>query len=258
MTHVPVEASEIERFTPPALANIENPPVFRLSAGTRRDLLLYNRRREEEDAQSYGVDDIRAEVLRGLREGWTEEGYAKYEPLLKEYWAASDDHGKAMLKLPEDQQTPFVPPNAELTEADMDEISDQISNFWKPLRKMTAQNRTAGQITPAILCSVIIAGWKNLDVPFERQGGKISVETTFAVQEALRGLEVQHLGDNAPPRAFGELYAACVRRLYLPEEVAKNSASPSMSDTTQAPSSNGTESSNGTSTANSTEPTPQA
>jgi hypothetical protein len=245
MTHIPLEAGDIERFTPPTLANIENPPVFRLRVGTRRDRELLSRRFIEEGQSSHSLDDIRAEMMRGMKEGWSEDDYNHWQPMITDYWAAEEDWVKENEDVAEADRQPFIFDG--LTRDDLQTLSKEITAFWKPLRAMAADNYAAGETGPVILASIIIDGWQNFPVPFQREGGKISVDTSWMIKDALDDMESALGGGEVLGMAFQALALACSKRLYLPKEDEKNSSPPSTSEQTQDGLETGKGSTNGSS-----------
>jgi hypothetical protein len=241
----PHEASEIERFTPASLADIENPPIFRLRAASRRERRRYDSLLIEEGLRRHDQEAMRAEILRGLRALSSDDEFEIWEPNLKQHWDAVDDWAKENATKSEDDREHFEAPGP--SEDEISTVTRGIHENWRPLRKMAAENVAFSRDAPALMLGVVISGWSNLDTPFSSREGILSLDTIDGVDTALAKLE----RDLGKPEgiAFVELYVACTNRLFLSKEVEKNFSSPPPSLTNPQSSTTGTASEAGTSKA---------
>lgn len=248
MASVPYEASEIERFTPASLASIENPPSFRLRAASRRERRRYDRLLIEEGLRRHDKEDMREEVIRGLRALTSDDEFEAWELNLRQYWEAVDaweeEHqGKAAEDIPT-----FEAPGPD--EAAIAEVTRGIHENWPRLRKMAADNLMFSREAPALLISIIVSGWSGLDTPFASREGVLPLETVDRIDTDLAALEKANGMDEG--KAFVELYVAATNRMFLSEQTEKNSSSPPPSPTDQPTMTTGPESANGTSKASAT------
>ncbi|EQA97277.1 hypothetical protein [Sphingobium sp. HDIP04] len=245
MASVPYEASEIHRFTPDALANIENPPVFRLRAVSRRERRRYDRLMIEEGLRLHDREAMRAETLRGLRALSSDDEFETWEPLLRQHWDARDEWEEEHRGKPIDDIPDFTCPGP--SDEEISTVTRGIHENWPPLRKLAADNVIFNREAPALLISVVLAGWSGIATPFSSREGVLSLDTVEALDADLTELEKA----NGLPegKAFVELYVEASNRMFLSKEAEKNSLSPPPSPTDQPTSTTGTESQNGTSTA---------
>lgn len=255
MAQTPYEASEIQRFTPASLAHLENPPVFRLRAVSRRERRRYDRLMIEEGLRRHGQEAMRDEMIRGLRALSSDDEFERWEAALRQHWDALADHAEEHKDTPPDEVPDFVPPGP--SEDEISTVTRGIHENWAPLRKMAADNVVFNREAPALLISVVVSGWSNLRTPFAMQEGALPLDTIDALDNDVAKLEE----DNglSPGTAFVELYVAATNRMFLSSDAEKNSSSPAPSDIDQQTSTTGTESTSGTSKAlASSEPTPAA
>ena len=244
MASIPYEASEILRFTPASLAEIDNPPVFRLRAASRRERRRYDRLMIEEGLRRHDKEAMRAELLRGLRELSSDDEFETWEVLLRQHWDARDEYDEALSG--EEAETPeFTPPGP--SEEEIARVMRGIHENWAPLRKMAADNLIFNREAPALLISVVLAGWSRISTPFASREGSIPLDTIDALDRDLAQLEKDH--DLKQGQAFVQLYIEATSRMFLSKEAEKNSSSPAPSPTGQPISNSGAESTAGTSKA---------
>lgn len=253
MASVPYEASEIERFTPASLAHLENPPVFRLRAVSRRERRRYDRLMIEEGLRRHGQDAMRDEMIRGLRALSSDDEFERWEAALREHWEALADFANEHKDLPADEIPEFVPPGP--SEDEVSTVTRGIHENWGPLRKMAADNVIFNREAPALLISVVLSGWSGIVTPFVSREGAIPLDTIDVLDQDIAKLE--QANGLSPGAAFVELYVAATNRMFLSSDAEKNSSSPAPSDTDQQTSTTGTASIPGTSKASAnSEPTP--
>lgn len=244
MASIPYEASEILRFTPASLAVIDTPPVFRLRAASRRERRRYDRLMIEEGLRRHDKEAMRAELLRGLRELSSDDEFETWEHLLRQHWDARDEYDAA-LSGKEADAPEFTPPGP--SEEEIARVMRGIHENWAPLRKMAADNLIFNREAPALLISVVLAGWSGISTPFASREGSIPLDTIDALDRDLAQLETDH--DLKPGQAFVQLYIEATNRMFLSKEAEKNSSSPAPSPTGQPISNSGAESTAGTSKA---------
>jgi hypothetical protein len=249
----PYEAGEIERFTPASLANLENPPVFRLRAASRRERRRYDRLLIEEGLRRHDKEALREELIRGLSALSSPDEVERWEPLLRQHWEAKDEFDKEDRDAEDGEPVTFVPPGP--SEDEIQTITRGIHENWAQLRKLAADNLIFNREAPALLISVVLSGWSGLSTPFASREGTIPLDTMDKLDSDLTALEEEH--GLKPGTAFVELYIAATNRMFLSADAEKNSSSPAPSPTDQQPSTNGPASTAGTSTASAiSEPTP--
>jgi hypothetical protein len=222
---IPLEASETLAFTPPSLAQMDSPPVLVIRTATTREKRFHLRLMREESLRSHGKESLRAEILTGLKALWSPEAFAEHEPTIKTYWAALDNH-ELNLKLDPETVWQYDPD----IERAVDELVERVRDAWPPLGRMLADNADTADMAFPLLIAVMLKSWKNLDARFEMDRGYLTLDSVDAVRVALERIEK---AEGVPKgSAFAELAIACSQRMYLAEEEAKNSASPSPSDST--------------------------
>lgn len=235
---IPLEAGEAFTFTPPALANLDNPPRFTLRTPTPREKRHLMRQHREEGVRTHDVAAMREETLRGLEALWDRETFEQHSPVLKAFWEAQDDFAKQIPDLraeavkagqnPDDIKFEYDP---ELERACFD-LQKQVAEAHKPLRKMHADNADFSEMHPVIFVSVMLQKWTGIDVRREVERGYLTVSCVQELSEALEKFE-DEIGLEKGT-SFGEIYAAAVTRMYLGQEEAKNFVSPSPSETSPA------------------------
>lgn len=238
---IPLEASEELVFTPKSFSDLSDAPSFVLRAATTRDKRYHRRLHLEEGIIFHGSDRIREEILVGLKSLWSPETYEQSVETLKAYWAAQDDYQQqaslhAKGQAGKDNPEPFPPfeYDKEIGAA-CDELIRKVTEAWRPIRQMVADNADFGELTAPAMVAVVVKSWKNLSVRATRERGYLTLSGAQAIEEALADLEKKH--GIEPGSAWTELFVACTKRMYLDEEEAKNSASPSPSEMTPAASS---------------------
>lgn len=225
MTTYPYEAGEAERFVPPSLAHLDNPPTFWLRQGTPREKRRQRRMMDEEGLRTHDQASLRDEMLRGMKELFSAEDYAAWQPKAKEYWDAQDAFAEEHKNTPPDDVPDFVFDD----ELVLIEVLNQVGKDWRPVRIMTADNREANRMIPDVVNSVIIARFENIDVEPVFYAGFLTMDCAAELTEALEALEID---DPAKVSPALELRAECLMRLYLGKGREKNSSSPPPSSAT--------------------------
>lgn len=236
MANVPLEASDIKRFTPRSLANLPSPPVFLLRAGNRRDRQRYQAILLEEGLKQHSLDRQRAETLVGLQNLWSAEDYEANEGRLKAYWDAIDQWGRTNKGNPTPE--PFVHPDT----GPVTELITRITDAWPPLRKLSADNLVFQAEAPNVLVSIVLVGWTGINLPYRRESGIAPLDLLEQLENELMELENAHdtvEGLGRPGTAFLELCAEAGGRLFLTKEQEKNSQSPPQSSPTRSTSKTG-------------------
>ena len=245
MTSIPLEAG-VAKFVPPSLKNLVPPPTFRLHTAGRREKARYQVLLIEEGLQFHGSDAMRDELMRGMAKRFDEETFATFEPRVRAYWDALDQHDRKVKALIEDWQIARAAaldagndvPDMELPrfenpdQAVMDELIGKLERNWRPVCSMAADNAMFRKESPRILLSVLLTGWENLGVKFALDNGIVPLETIDLIEEELKAVEeqaVETVEGITPGSAFNELLYQAMRSLTLSEDESKNSASPSRS-----------------------------
>ena len=254
MTRFPYEAGVIE-FTPDSLKNLVEPPKFLIRTSTPRDRQRVNRIIMEEGLRQHSVADMREEMLRGIKAGWSDELFAEYEGRIRGYWDAADQHQRDMEGV--EDPVPFDHPDREA----MDRLIDDVRANWKPLRVMIADIVDFNAGFPDVIVSVLMKGWRNLDVTYRREQDVVPLTTMMEVRDALAAIEDEHKdkvdGVGAPGTAYAELASKCTGMIFVTETEEKNSESPSLSSATPSTSNEaGKAQADGSSTAKNTTETP--
>lgn len=238
--HIPVEASDTLAFTPECLKTLKNPPSFVLRALGTRDERYLRRLYIQEGLTSHGMEEIRAEILKGLQALWTPEVYAEQSPHVTDYWEAADQHAltvRALMKEepdiePDDARLTFVY-DAEIERAVTDLIT-RVEKSWPPLLRLYADNAEFNEESMVVLIAVAVESWTGLDAPFDLDGGYLTIDSATRIKKALRKLEKAN--GLIEGWAWAQLTMECGRRMRLDEEEAGNSASPSPSNESPEPS----------------------
>jgi hypothetical protein len=82
--------SEIEPFTPPSLANLAVPPVFKLRPADGREFRKYQYVMRAEGLDYHSKEDFRAEMVRALGKLYSPEQAQAAEGRLRTFWAMLD------------------------------------------------------------------------------------------------------------------------------------------------------------------------
>lgn len=257
----PHDKNDIRLFTPEALRELPNPPVFHLRAGTVRDKNQFTRLLIEEGAQSYGVEDMREEIITGLKELGGDDAFSEWEPRIKGLWEALDSHEKEVEEAikagsenPDD--APDMPPFVYEDEAAVAAVLQSIEDNWRPVRKMKADNIMANRMQPIIMAQVIITKVDNLDAKLVKEGKYLTFECAGEIRDELQNLARLHGAD--ANEVITELNREVLQRLFTPKSAEKNSVSPSPSSSDQSSLKAGTAERIGTSTDSETSsPTPE-
>lgn len=220
---IPLEASETLVFSPDAFAAVDNPPTFTLRTPTTRDKRFQRRLLNEEGAAQHSREDMRAEMLRGLKELWGEEQFNDHAPKLEEFWRYSDDFAQQS----KDDPDLAWEMDAALEAACM-QLENDVAQAWRPLAIMKADNAWAAEANALALVAVSVKSWAGLDVPIALERGYLSVDTAAKVRDALLKLSVK-TGLKEPGAAWSQLFIAALKRMYLDADTEGNSdaASPS-------------------------------
>lgn len=212
---IPVEASEMEAFTPPALANLPTPPEFLLRPATERELRQYQYAVRCEGLQHHDKETLRAEMLRALEALWLPEAFETNAARLRSYWALTDQGGE---------------PDPAETEA-VERLAGDVTRAWRPLAVMLADNMRFAEETLRIVASMFVSGWNHVAVPYGREAGRVPLARIDALDDWLRQTETDARqngieGVAQPGTAFIQLCNACYRRMGLTKDQEKNSSSP--------------------------------
>lgn len=227
MTTYPLEAGEAEEFVPASLAELPNAPKFFLRWGTPREKEQQRRVMDEEGASLWADDAMRAELLRGMKELFSDEDFATWEPLAKSWWDAVDVHHKETQGLPADEREEFVFEGQEL----IVETLEQLSRDWRPFRVMQADNNQYQRILGPAIASVIIERFEGIEAPARKRGRYLSYDSILTMFDRLDKFGREHAPSSAV-RPSQELQVECLKRLYLDKDAEKNFASPAPSDQT--------------------------
>ena len=230
---IPLEASETLSFTIKSLASLgDAAPRFTLRTPTPRDKRFHQRLNNEEGLRHHSPEAIRAEVLTGLKALWTPEQYAEHAPRIEAYWAELEDF---QLQLRDDPELEWSY-DADIERA-INGLIQKVGQSWRPLRSMIADNAEFSDMSFVLMVALIVKDFAGLSLkaPRELDRGYLTVDTAFAIRDALWALEDKH--GLTKGSAWLELAAACTSRMYLDEDEEKNSESPSPSKTPPAPSS---------------------
>lgn len=215
---IPVEASEIEHFTPASLKEKmgDDAPVFRLRAPSERHLRQWQRMCGYDGLESFSMAQFDAEKRKAIPVLWPDEARAR------EYADQFD-----MLAAKRGQGMELTPEELAWSE----QLDDQLFANWPRLREMETLANEYMTYAPRHAIAVYCAGWSNLDAPCAIEGGIVTAASVRKARKALMTLGEEHYpGQGSLP--FIELYAAAMRRLSLDEDEEKNSPAPSQPSTT--------------------------
>lgn len=225
MTSVPLEAGVVE-YTPPSLENLPCPPVFLLRTPDRRTKTRYTSLLIEENLRLFDKTKIRAEILRGLEALWDADTFAGFEPRVRAFWDAADQHEADQATLAVDDRTAFEHPDTTA----MNDLVKRVQDAWQPLRAMIAANAAFHQDSPLHLLRLILTGWRGIDVKMARTDGMVTLDTLDALEAKIQSIEMEakDTADGVEPGlAFTQLCLEGFNMMQLSEGEAKNSASPS-------------------------------
>lgn len=234
MTRYPVEASEIQRYTPESLANLPSPPVFLIKPATRREKRLHQRLILESGLSRHTDASIREEMIRGLAELWSPDQFAEYEPRIRDYWNALDQWLARVAKLPPEERIKEVFEHPD--QVAVDEVISRIYKIWQPLLVMVADNIEFREQAPMLTLSCMLTGWEHVGTPFVLTGNFVPLDTIEDIADWLGKLEADHQdieGVQASGTAFAQLTLETGKALMLSEEERKNFDSPSPTPSSQ-------------------------
>lgn len=234
MTKYPAEGGELVEYTPDSLANLPVPPKFFLRPVTERDRRRLRKLMLQEGIRTHDIARLREETLTGLRELWSEEVYAEQEGRLRAFWDAYDQYELEQEGKQISERDPFEHPDL----VNMHELSERITRAWPPLLRMAADNDEWDDTWPKLIASITIAGWRNLDVRYERVEGVVDLGCLSEMKAALDAIEEQAIADQIEGvigvgMASAELILRCSRLFSVGKAEEKNSVSPSKSSTTR-------------------------
>ncbi|MBB4859631.1 hypothetical protein HNO88_002960 [Novosphingobium chloroacetimidivorans] len=247
MSTYPLEAGEAEPFVPASLRDLPDlphPPTFFLRWGTPREKERMRRILDEEGCTLYSEEAMRAEILRGMKDLFSAEDFATWEPAVKAWWDANDQFTAQNAKLPVDEREEWFYEGEQL----IVEVQEQIARDWRPYRLMNADNNAYRRTQGHAINAVVIERYENLDAPIKKAGRYLDYNCAVLIIEALDKLSAKHAPD-APVRASSELGIECLKRLFLDRDAEKNSVSPAPSDKTPLSSKTGAASTSGKSRA---------
>lgn len=212
---VPVEAGELEHFTPDSLKNVAVPPVFLLRSADGREWRKFQFIMRSEGLEYHGKEAFREETLKALKHLWSEADYEPNAARLRNNWAMID----------QEMQPPA--PEAEA----MAELTTRLAREWRPLAQMAADNMRYVEESMKIAISMFCVGWTGMDVGYGREDGRVPLAKLDEVEERLSAMEKEALAGKiedvgAPGTAFVQLSNAAYSRLHLTETERKNSSSP--------------------------------
>ena len=238
-TPIPVEAGGVLEFTPECLDHLPMKPVIYLRCPERRHKNMVRTRFIEEGVRHYSSEQWRDCFLEGFKAEYGDQVYDEDEPRIKEFWQAFDQH-----QGPED----FTPPGS-LTVAQYNGLIMDVTTAHRPLREMNAAMDQAEQYMPMVTISLVVQGWKNIDLECVRKAGLISVDTAFDLCDAIDAIErSEYLDQDRALQARNQLWIECSKRLFLSEEQRKNLSSPATSSANPSDLSDGQASIDGQST----------
>lgn len=226
---VPLEASAKLPFTPESLKGLDNPPVFTLRVATWREKERRLDLQAMVGAIQHSNEALRDEIRAGLRAGWTEDQYDELIPWLELFWDAADAHEEALKENP-DAVWEFDPE----VEKRIETLTGTLERNWPPLAQMAADMRKYRRLEPVFYFAVIVEDWTGIDVKRQLDMGHLSFDCAYDLRAELLTLDAK--SGKAPGTAMIELHIACMNRMFLREDFAKNSESPSQSGTNPEPS----------------------
>lgn len=233
---IPLSASEVASYTPPSLANLPTPPVFLVRPVTGRDARAFRRACMVEGLMHHQFDEIRAEMLRGLKRHWSEEDYEAGKAKVQAIWDALD---QGLEVDPDDLEA-------------LSHLQSTVGRLHKPLATMGADNQDFNDLAPRIALTLFVVGWRHIDVPYRREAGLVPVETVDALEAAVLKIEQAAEADKVegvkPGVAFVQLWAHVLTAMNLTPGEKQDFPSPSSSASTPIASTTaGPETTNGSS-----------
>lgn len=227
---IPLDATSVLPFTPPVLAETENPLVFILKHCTRRDREQLQDLLVEAGISFHGQDRIRDEVRTALRELWSPDAAEQELPRIEAYWDAADEYEREIKEAKDDAAREQIPPFEHPDMKHIAELEDRIRSAWAPLRRLAADNVRFNREQPRHLLRVALSGVEGKPDLLRREYG---VVTEDSIRDLQDWLETDY-GADVGQAAFVQLYAAALPRIFMLEGTEKNSKSPSPSTQTPA------------------------
>lgn len=233
MQRIPVDAGEVETFTPAALSHVETPPVFRLRAVTRRQREAMEYHLIREGLRRYTEEEIREASIDELCRLWACGPEDEQPQRVRAFWQAVDDyleHVRDTMKAHEGDAAPDI---ASFDHPDLAEISALTARLQEAsplLRSMATENIRFDREFPRIAAAHTIIGWTGIATPMVRDAGVLSVDCIADMKD-----ELTETHDEAGKLAWVQLYDAVMKRIYLQPSAEKNSNSPAPSQQTPAP-----------------------
>ena len=222
MTHVPLSKGQASSFMPASFANLAEAPSFRFRAPTPYDREDYRYALREEGLRFWSSDEFRAEIISGLTEMWAgdEDLLNGNINRLKAFWELEDQAEKDPTLTVDEQEAVAVK-----------DLLLQLMDAWPILNRMNADNLKFSERAPKVALRMYLAGWKNLDVPFRLEAGKVPVESIFALSDALEAVEKEAASNKVegiiPGVGFMQLTSHAIGLMNLGSDAEKNSPSPS-------------------------------
>lgn len=216
---IPVESSEVERFTPPSLIEAmgDSAPVFLLRSPTERERKRYNQLVGDEGLEWPTDDTLNAVKLDAIAPpNWDEKTAQSY----RDTFSTLEEKKRQGIDLTDDEQR-FL-----------DELDDQLKEVSRPLNVIVRKRRDFLSMTPLFSIAVYCQGWEGFETDFRLEGGSIPLATVRKMTRELRKIAEPHLPE-LPDMPLIELYGACTNRLRFDEEEEKNSPAPSQNSASQ-------------------------
>ncbi len=216
---IPVESSEVERFTPQSLIEPmgDSAPVFLLRSPTERELRRYN-----DLVGSDGLEWVSDELLNETKleaiapPNWDEKTARSY----RETFTTLEEKKRQEIVLTAEEQ------------AWLDELDEQLKEVSRPFNRIIQKRRNFLSITPLYSIAVYCCGWEGFEAEFRLEAGTVPLVAVSKMIRELRRISEPHLPDLADMPLI-ELYSACTNRLRLDEEEEKNSPAPSLNSASQ-------------------------
>jgi hypothetical protein len=224
---IPVSRDQLQRYTPPTLANAPAPPVFILRPST-----WTLRRRWQEICSENNLAFPSQEMLnQAMRDSlallWSPEDAERQMPRLEQ----------AFLDIKAEQLV-----GQDLV--DFLALEEAVMASSEPYRRLATQRSSFIRYSPYAALSLLLAGWENLDTPFVRQAGEVPFDAIeqierelFAMDSDLQAKKVP--GADAPGLSWLNLSNQAVLALDLTGAQRKNSSPESPSAGTPDPLSQG-------------------
>ncbi len=210
---IPVESSEVERFTPSSLIEImgDTAPVFLLRSPSERDLRRYNQLVGYDGLEWVGDERLNDTKLEAIAPpNWDEKTARSY----RETFTTLEEKKRQSIALTDEEQ------------AFLDDLDEQLKLVSRPLNIIIQKRRDFLSITPLYSIAVYCCGWEGLETPFRLEAGVIPISVVRKMTRELKRIGEKHIAKLSDMPLI-ELYSACTNRLRLDEEEEKNSPAPS-------------------------------